>query len=105
MTKPPAAPLGDPPSNQDKILQAGISNACQRIERTKTFCSKTTSKMKELVFSKLSNLQANDAAITESNQAFLNESSILTLHETKTSSSSSKIQANISEQFAKKLSK
>jgi hypothetical protein len=109
MTKTLAAPLGDPPPPppQESMLKAGLANARIRIERSEVFRSKTTKRMKDMVFSKLSTLHSNDSSNDKTKQesTTTNTSTFsdpTTSRDSKTSFQSSKVQTNITDLFNKK---
>ncbi len=107
MTNLRADPIGDPPPPPDTKLLAGMANARNKMERPKTFRLKTTTKMKELVYSKISNLKANETIANAKVSASPSSTSTdafqtSTSNETKHSSQVTKIQTSISELFSKK---
>ena len=108
MTNPRAAPTDDPAPPPDAMLSAGLATARKKIERTKTFRTKTTKTMKELVFSKLSNLKPNDISTNASAPAPAPSPTITDTDRTTNSpeiklpSQAPKIQTNISDLFSKK---
>jgi hypothetical protein len=105
MTKPPAAPKGDPSSDKADPLNIGIANARPSVERNKFFRSKTTAKLKEMVFAKLLNLKTNDDSSRWTNpdneDSATNEPHVLS-ESTKVSISNPKVQTSISDLFKKK---